>query len=455
MLDKQVLSLIGDDVVIAGGSSVMRITGAAKVTNSGVNKGAKEKEPADNLNIIKTKSWSIWGNGDDWPQLLMEKLDKLGVAKSGLDIKSDLHYGTGIGWFKEVVDEATSTLTHKLSNPAGWRKYSLKAGIDKGVSDAILSRHTFNISAVRFTLNELDGVYKIKLLDTPSMRVGFRDKITGKISNVYYAQDIHLKNDANQIGVVTYPVYDEDNHDAFIAKNKVFVYLIQDLTWGRFYYGEPNYFTAFNNNWVDIAIEVPKLIKYIYKNQATLKYHVSIPISVFEMKYGATAGEDSKCWEQMSSTEQAQAFADYKTEIEATISKAEAAGASVVSIYKDDHDKVEITPIENKLNSANDLPNNVAANSEILFAIGIDPSLLGLNMPGGKDLNGSGGSDKRESLKIAQATLTRDRIDTLKMVTLIGDLNGYPEDLYAKFIEIDVSQTLDQNPTGKKTVVGG
>ena len=85
---------------------------------------------------------------------------------------------------------------------------------------------------------------------------------------------------------------------------------------------------------------------------------------------------------------------------------------------------------------------------------GIDPSLLGLNMPGGKDLNGSGGSDKRESLKIAQATLATDRISTLDVVLTIGELNGVDPELVPKFIDIDVSQTLDQNPTGKKTVVG-
>jgi hypothetical protein len=33
-------------------------------------------------------------------------------------------------------------------------------------------------------------------------------------------------------------------------------------------------------------------------------------------------------------------------------------------------------------------------------------------------------------------------------------LNGYDEDIYPMYIDVDISQTLDENPTGKKTVVG-
>lgn len=435
----------------------MRIEGALGTSggpNNTQNAKAKVKEPEDAASVLKSKEWSMWGDNDDWPQALMEKADKLGVLKSGLNLKTDLHYGTGIGWFKESVNTTTGDLKHMLSNPPNWRQYVLKSGIEGETIRAINSRNYFNLAAVRITLNALDGVLKVKTLDTPNVRLGFRDKTDGKIKKVYYGQDIHLKRGKDE-SIIEYPVYDPDNHEEFIKKNKVFVYLIQDLSWGRFYYGEPDYYTTFNNNWADIAIEVPKLIKYIYKNQATLKYHIKIPISVFLIKYGATAGPDSKCWDQMSSQEQLEAFSAYKQEIQSVISKAEAAGVSVFTIYKDENEPVEITPIESKLTNANDLPNNVAANSEILFAAQVDPSLLGLNMPGGKDLNGSGGSDKRESLKIAQATMTSDRIETLKMLLLIAELNGYDADLYPKIIEIDVSQTLDQNPTGKKTVVGG
>ena len=146
----------------------------------------------------------------------------------------------------------------------------------------------------------------------------------------------------------------------------------------------------------------------------------------------------------------------YRDEIETVITSAEAAGKSVFSLYNDleKFDSITIEPIKNYLDSTKDLPNNLAANSEILFAIGIDPSLLGLNMPGAKDLNGGGGSQRRESLKIKQTTITRERLVSLEFAWMISILNGYDEDIYPMYIDVDISQTLDENPTGKKTVVG-
>jgi hypothetical protein len=441
---------IREDIVLTeqGINSIMTIQGAAVSTSDKISSAAKLKEPADSSSVRKTKPWSIWGDSDDWPQQLMEKLDQLGVAKRALDLNSDLHFGTGVIWMKEETSE-DGTLKHIVSNPKGWKQYCNRSKCLHAQSDVINAKDTFGWGAVRFTLNGMDGVYKLEALDIPSSRLGFRNK-AGKIESLYYAQDIHLLSAADD--TVQYPVYDDDNHDEFIKKNKVFVYLVHNPSWGRFYYGEPHYYATIRNGWADIAIEVPKLIKNIYKNQATLKYHIKVPITVFRQMY---AGSDpAKCWDMMTQEQQLEAYKSYKKEIQDVISKAEAAGSSVFTLYEEGKDKVEITPIDASINTTKDLPNNTAANSEILFAIGIDPSLLGLNMPGGKDLNGGGGSQRRESLKIKQATFARERLDSLGVMFLLGRLNKYDEDSYPMYAEIDVSQTLDENPTGKKNVVG-
>jgi hypothetical protein len=440
------ISKVGTSAIVKdeGSSSILTVVGAFEAGNSSTpasNLTVREpKDPIEN----NSKPWSLWGDDDQWPQDLIEKLSYLGVAKSALDINSDLHYGSGIQWMSEKASE-DGTLKHIVSNPNGWRRYAMNSGFNRGISESINSTDTSGLAFVRFTLNRDKTVHRMDVLDFPSVRLGKRNK-AGKIEKVYYHPEIYLKSGKDD-GVVIYNVYNEGDHDTFINNNNVFVYLVRSRTWGRFYYPEPNYYATIKNGWADIVIEVPKLIKYIYKNQATLKYHIKIPISVFKMRF--------KCWEEKTEKEQLQLFADYKAEIENAISKAEAAGASVFSIYQDEYPNVEITPIKDALDNSKDLPNNVAANSEILFAIGVAPALLGLNMPGGKDLNGSGGSQLRESLKAKQATLTRERIYTLELAYFVARLNKYPEEIYPMFIDIDISQTLDENPTGKKTVVGG
>jgi hypothetical protein len=113
---------------------------------------------------------------------------------------------------------------------------------------------------------------------------------------------------------------------------------------------------------------------------------------------------------------------------------------------------IEVEPIKNYMDSAKELPTAAAANSEILFALQVDPSLIGLGIPGGKSLSGSG-SDKRESRQIKQASLKRERLVSLRFPNLIAMLSKVDESLYPTYLDTDTSQTMDENPTGKQTVV--
>jgi len=63
---------------------------------------------------------------------------------------------------------------------------------------------------------------------------------------------------------------------------------------------------------------------------------------------------------------------------------------------------LKITSVDDKLKDGIYLPEAEAANSEILFAIGVDPSLIGAGIPGGK-LGAGSGSDKNAAFNILQA----------------------------------------------------
>lgn len=424
----------GDNVtlVTAGKNNLATFTGV-KLNSASNGKGSPSvNEPADDELNIGGKEWSPWGEYDDWPQKMLLKLDKLGVAKRGLDLSSDLHFGEGIVWKKQLEKDGETIFKNFI--PKNWKTYDNESGISKAIADAINSVDTFGWAAVRVVLSGMDKVFRIRCLDTPNARVGYRHKKTGKIKKAYYSVNIHEKRRAKDEGVITLNVYDADDHENFIAKNKDFVFLVNTRSWGRFYYAEPNFFTTFRNGWADISISVPEMLKSIYANQATLKYHIKIPGSALLQKW--------KDFNTMTQEEQLTKMVEYRDEIQEVISNAEAAGTSVFTIYKDGADCISIEPIKDSLNTSKDLPNNVAANSEILFSIGIDPSLLGLNMPGGKDLNGSGGSQRKESLKIKQKTLTRERLETINLAYLVGKINGYGEDVHPEYLDIDINEPV-------------
>lgn len=439
---------VGNDVVVLndGSNSVATIiaaNGLTTTTNSVPDSKSNVKEPKDPDDIKTSREWSIWGDNDDWPNVLQETLQKLGVARSALDINSDFHFGQGIQWVKQESN-ADGTVKHVISNPSDWREWAYTSGFYSALSDDINSRDTFGISFIRVRLTNNGKIYSMDTLDTPSCRLGMRNS-KGFIEKIYYDYNIHEKSSGEE--AVKLEVYDPSNHDAFIKKNKVFVLVNKIRTWGRFYYPEPNYYATIRNGWADIALEVPKLIKNIYKNQATLKYHIKIPYNNLLAAY--------PCFEEKSESEKLSLIAEYKRGIDEVISGAEAAGKSVFTLFQDGAEKVEITDIKSAIDNTKDLPNNIAANSEILFAIGVAPSIIGLNMPGGKDLNGSGGSQLRESIKAKQATLTRERLKSLELCYFVKKMNGYPSDIHPVFVDIDISQTLDENPTGKKNVIQG
>ena len=142
-------------------------------------------------------------------------------------------------------------------------------------------------------------------------------------------------------------------------------------------------------------------------------------------------------------------------------------GGSLITSY--DVDKISgkeisgviIEPIDNKFKDGMFNPDAGAAYAAILFAMGYDPTLLGANMVDKRNSGGSG-SDKRESRDNLQSSMPIDRYVTQATMRLVTKMNAWNK-TYSKLIEgsriqwgyvdADHSQTLDENPTGKKNVL--
>lgn len=83
--------------------------------------------------------------------------------------------------------------------------------------------------------------------------------------------------------------------------------------------------------------------------------------------------------------------------------------------------------------------------------MGVDPSLLGGGIPGGKNLSGSG-SDKREAYTILCARLPKKQIRTLRVFEIIQEWNEWDPSLVMKLPNYNLT-TLDKNPNGQQKVV--
>lgn len=394
----------------------------------------------------KTTEWAPWGDTDDFGVELVKQLGLLGVARTALNIGADLHYGKGVQWFVDDFTEQGKIISKPVKVP-DFIRLRREGDFDQQFSDFIECIKTFGWCVPVFIMDKgKTKVNRFITLDPLFTRIGKRDKKTGSIKSIFYSSKFidgnPKKEDCEEIDI-----FDPENP----TKHSRYALPIGIKSWGSVYYPEPDYYSVFRNGWAGIAITVPKFIETIYKYVTVVRYNVFVPLAWFKNKY--------KEWDSLTQEEQVKIFETERDEFNKNLVGVNSVGKTIISITDTNDQGVEvgaikIEPIKNFLDSTSELPNNSAANSEILFAMGTDPSILGFGIPGGKNLSGSG-SDKRESLLIKQATLERERITSYKLLRHIASQNKYytiNDELYPAFVSLDTTQTLDENPNGKQNV---
>lgn len=410
-------------------------------SDAGKTKSLKEPDPG-------TDDFLPWGDANDFPQKLIDKLGLLGVGQTALGNNADMHYGLGIKWWQDEYNDAGKRVS-KLVKFDDWIRLERDTNLEIELSEVADSLEHFYIAFVQFMWNGAKTqINWVKCLNTPYVRF-LRPGNDGKIKKIRYSARFPDK--PRQGEYQDFDIYSFYHRDVDPRQLDTFVMPVFYGTWGSIDYPIPGYYSVFRNGWADIAIGVPALINAIYSNFATLKYHISIPKEYFLNKY--------KDWLSKTEEEQLKIFRDEQDKMNKFLTGKENAGKAFVSIFGIDENGNEIPgwkiePIKNYLESTAELPNNSAANSEILFAMGVDPSLLGFGIPGGKELSGSG-SDKRIARNNKVANLKRERLVSLQVAKMIGKLNGYYSkmpDAYPDYLSSDTSQTLDQNPTGSQTI---
>jgi hypothetical protein len=209
------------------------------------------------------------------------------------------------------------------------------------------------------------------------------------------------------------------------TKGKKFVYILRDSWSNNGYYSEPIWWCAYLAGWTDIASIVPAFLKKAYANQINWKWHVQIPYSFFDKKFHAGEYENVK-----DRQEAIEAFMD---EIEENLCGTENSDKPIFTFFSLNEvtGKAEeqwvITALDNKYKEGDKLITSAAANSEIMFALMINPNVMGAGMPGGTYAGNQGGSNIREAylVNIANAWLDRQNmLDPLEIMLAYNGIEG-------------------------------
>lgn len=396
-----------------------------------------------------------WGSDNLYPQnFYNKKFLKNGASVGGISILKSTHHGNGFQLYKEEVDKQSGEIVIRnqvLSSYAEIKTFVRENKLNKFWFEKITDQSLFQIAFTEHVLSaNQDKIVRVKRQKAAHCRFAPMDK-DGRIPFVFVNTDWSK---ADKEYSVPIPFMDGDMTPLEIKEyckaNKIWnfctatYYPLVDEN----YYPKADWHAVDRNGWMDVANSVPELKQAIYENQGHFKYLVYISDFYFESYY-------KEEWDDFDAEKRQKMREELSTAIDEHMSGNKAGGRSLISPIFEENGKfvkgIEIEPVDNKLKDGSNLPDASAANSEILFAIGVNPAIIGAGTPGGSNLGGSG-SNIREAYTVLSASLVPRRNTTLEDWELWRDFNGWDTDLEAGFPNVNLT-TLDKNPTGAVAVM--
>jgi len=449
-----------NDTIFVGDFALSSFKGGGSVY-AFTNTTAKGEDTVTTLQVdTKDKVGTIasWGTANDYPQDILKRVKLNGAATSALRLLRKAHYGNGLVLMTHGVT-ADGKHEHKIvpleSQPA-IKDFFNKSQMNCFWKETITDLEYFSIAFPEYILsNDYTTINRVKRQKAAWCRFEVMNEKSGLIENVYISEKFGKTSvSTDSIYCATVPVIDSywsaEEVKEYCRVNKihnfvrpVFYPLIDEA-----YYPEAEWHSITKSGWLDVANSIPEYKNNLFKNQVSIKYLIEIDERYFQQIY-------LDQWIKFNPEERKAIRKAVIDSINDHLSGNANAGKSIQSMKLVDAkgetiSAITITTIDDKFKDGSYLPEAEAANSEILFAIGVDPSLVGAGIPGGK-LGAGSGSDKSAAFNILSALFKTNRETTLEIFDFIRDYNGWDATITGAF-ENTILTTLDKNPTGQEKV---
>jgi hypothetical protein len=393
-----------------------------------------------------------WGIDNLYPQKFYKKYLKNGAAVGGVSALKSTHYGTGLSIVQDKENESGEfeKVKQSLRKYPDIYQFFKNNRLQKFWYEKITDQTLFHIAFTEHCLSvDQNKIVRVKRQKAAHIRFAQQDE-NGIIPYVVLNTDWANYDEKYNTGFYfADPDMTVEELKAWVKEKKIYnfvtasVYPLVDET----YYPNPDWHAVDRSGWMDVANSVPELKQALFENQLHFKYIVYVSDFYFESFY-------KEEWDDFDAEKRQKMREDLSRTIDEHLSGNKAHGRSLVSPIFDQNGKfvkgIEVESIDNKLKDGSYLPDASASNSEILFALGVDPVIVGAGTPGATQ--GRSGSDKREAYTILSANLTPRRHITLDDFELWKEWNGWPDDLEGVFPSVNLT-TLDNNPNGQVEVI--
>ncbi len=402
---------------------------------------------------------ALWGEDNQYPKKFMEVLKKNGAGGSSYRFNRAAHYGQGFRLWR--ADESDDGKEDKqivpLSSQPEIRDFFRRNKMHRVFTELITDLETWDLGWPEFILsNDYNKIYSLRRMQTTKMRYEVINPKTGLVENAYFSHNWTRNLTPESEYVQRIPVVDfylsAEEIKEHCKRNRIhkfampIFYPLVDET----YYPEPSHHSVFRNGWMEVVNAIPEYKKHFSENQLNVKYMVHISEEYFLRSY-------EQDWHKFTPDKKKQIRQELADAIDSHLAGNKNAGKSIQSVtFKDSGGQwiegIKVTSIKDENSSeGKGLLDSSAGNSEIMSAIGVDPNLMGVGIPGGK-LNSGGGSDKREAFSILNSLFKTKRETSLEIWRLLRDYNGWDENLEGDFAATELT-TLDKNPTGTENKI--
>jgi len=408
-----------------------------------------------------TTDWAPWGTDNQLPKTMLADIENCGVLISAIDGKARFGLGRGAKPFKIISTKEDGTEELEPVNDPEINDWLEENDFFSACYGWLKDMIGFANYVARFKFNNKgDKIGLVMRDDISQMRYQKMDD-KGRINKVYISSywdtvnTMDLKNKyaieiplLPNIGPSTYL----ENIPADQRKAKEYAFTGRVPSWMRNYYSMPTWYAA--KKWVDIAKGVPEMKAAMFQNNIRIKYMVTIYNTYWDRVYGDE-------YQSYAPEKKAELREALYTSIDTFLAGSDNAYKSVFvpgnydPISGKTFSDIEIKPIEDSTKQGELLPDSAAANSEILFALMMNPALMGADTPGGPYSGGAGsGSNIREAALVQVMIQEFERQQIGRILNIVKRINGWDKDIVWRFPGL-VLTTLDTGKSTKEVTTGG
>lgn len=396
---------------------------------SALNAGKADKYPTSPTEKqTGSTKFAPWGSNNKFPLEVMESISDVTLAKPILDWKSRALYGGGIAYGILSVKDGKEKFI-RLFDSEIEEFFDRTDIMEYATSASVNFYHFYNIFPELIQTRDGKKINYLTNKDSVACRWKKREtegKQKGLITKCYIKYDWlnpSLEH-ADEVDVIQ--TFRDPFKQVRATKNKNWIYPVNYTTPGKSYYMDAPWHVIIDN-WLTIAREVPAFKKNLLKNQASIKYLITVPEWWWKWKYPEWDKKNDKERREIISQEH-KAFDDF-------FSGSSNTGKSLmVTERDDDHAKKykswKIEYVDDKLKEGVYIEDSQEADQHIFKNMNVNPTLFG--GAAGKGSESGSGSDARVAWNTYMNQTKPHQDLILKPLHFIGRYNGWENRLLKK-----------------------